>query len=105
MPYVQVGSGKVNGGVLLSCKPQEAIAQIFVGFEHAGKLCGHRGNVLVMNAARRHALVFCINQNGNAGWLKRFGDAIGNLCCHGFLGLQALAKDFDNAGNFRNTTT
>ena len=55
---------------LESCRwfgePQKPISQIFVGFKHAGELGCDRRDVFVVNASGRHALMFRIDQDGDA---------------------------------------
>ncbi len=69
---------------LLARKAQEAIAQVLVGFESAGELRGDRRHIFVVNAARCHALVFGINQNGHTSRLQGFCNAA-RILHHQFL--------------------
>ena len=48
---------------LLTGKAQEAIAQVFIGFERPGELGRYGRDILVVNSASGHALVFRIDQN------------------------------------------
>ena len=59
LPYHRASQFWVNR--LLACEAQEAVTQIFVGLEGAGKLRCDRGHILVVYAARRHALVLGID--------------------------------------------
>ena len=47
-------------------KPQKPISQIFVGFKHAGELGRDGRDVFVVNPSGRHALMFRIDQDGDA---------------------------------------
>lgn len=88
--------------ILLSGEAQEAVTQVFVRFEHARKLGRDRCDILMVNASCGHALVLGIHKDCDASGLKCFSDAVCDLSRHGFLGLQTLAENLDDAGNLGN---
>ena len=58
--------------------------------EAADQLASDEISVVLVHAARREALVGCLDYNADAVWLKRVMDRIGNLRSHSLLNLQAL---------------
>ena len=53
---------------------------------------------MVVDAAGAHALVLGVDQHGHAGGREVVLDGVGDLHGHGFLRLQALGEDLDQAG-------
>ena len=56
-----------------------------------------------MNASRRHALVLGLNDDGYPFRLQDVLYAVGNLCRHLFLHLEAARESFDNASQLADT--
>ena len=85
---------------LITSQAQEAILQFLVSLEHACELGRNGRDIGVMHAPCCHALMLCVQQDGDTSWAQRFGDAISDLCGHRLLRLQALAEDFHDARQF-----
>ena len=56
----------------------------------------------MVHTSGRHALVLGVNKDRAACWREAFCDRITNLRCHGFLRLETLRKNLDNARELGN---
>jgi hypothetical protein len=61
-------------------------------------LSGCHRNVRFANIAGRHAIVLCLNDNGNSVGLEDPVDRVGDLRGHLFLDLKTTGIDLDNSG-------
>ena len=68
---------------------KKALSQRIILLENAGESGSDHGYIGFTDAARGHALMLGIDQNGNALWLQNLLDTVGDLRGQGFLGLQA----------------
>ena len=79
---------------------EKSSLKIGICLEYTEKPGRHGGGIGLAHPPHRHALVQCIDHDGDTFGGKRVIDSLSDLRRHGFLGLQPVSINIDHAGQF-----